>query len=196
VGKVARHRCRSCRCPTVARHPTKAIRPGPSRLVEAIYQGTGTTEPTVSGQVRVIVPAKLKLLRVSPRRVAWGHTVRITGQLIGGYLPPEGGLIRLRIGSGSGYTTYGVAEHVTGNGRFTTTYTFGAGDPSTYRTFWFQIASLPMGDYPYAPAESGRVHVIVGGRPVVHRRHHKRRQPQRHRRRVAGSRAQPHRPGR
>ena len=59
------------------------LRPGPSRLVEAVYQGTQTTEPTVSGQVRVVVPAKLKLLRVSPRRVAWGHTVRITGRLLG-----------------------------------------------------------------------------------------------------------------
>ncbi len=150
------------------------LRSGPSRLVEAVYQGTGTTEPTVSGQVRVVVPAKLKLVRVSPRRVAWGHTVRITGQLLGGYLPPEGALVRLRIGIGSGYTTYGVAEHVIGNGRFTATYTFGAGDPSVYRTFWFQIASLPMGDYPYTPAASGRIQVVVGGNPRSggHRRRH------------------------
>ncbi|HEY2596748.1 MAG TPA: hypothetical protein VGK33_22870, partial [Chloroflexota bacterium] len=141
------------------------LRPGPSRLVEAVYQGTGTTEPAVSGQVRVVVPAKLRLVRVSPRRVAWGHSVRIAGRLLGGYLPPEGALVRLRIGSGLSYTTYGVAEHVTGNGRFTTTYTFGAGDPSVYRTFWFQIASLPMGDYPYTPAASGRIQVVVGGKP-------------------------------
>ena len=139
------------------------LRPGPSRLVEAVYQDTGTTESTVSGQVRVVVPAKLKLVRVSPSRVAWAHTVRITGRLLGGYLPPEGALVRLRIGSGSSYTTYGIAEHVTGNGRFSATYTFGDGDPSFYRTFWFQIASLPMGDYPYLPAASARIYVVVGG---------------------------------
>jgi hypothetical protein len=139
------------------------LRPGPSRLVEAVYSGTGSTEPVVSAQVRLIVPAKVRLLSVSPRRVAWGHTVRITGQLSGGYLPADGALVRLRIGSGSSYTTYGVAEHVTGSGRFTTTYTFGAGEPSFYQTFWFQIASLPMGDYPYAPAASRRIQVIVGG---------------------------------
>lgn len=161
------------------------LRPGPSRLVEAVYQGTGTTEPTVSAQVRVVVPAKLKLVRVSPRRVAWGHTVRIAGRLIGGCVPPEGALVRLRIGSGSSYTTYGVAEHVTGNGRFTATYTFGEGDPSFYRAFWFQIASLPMGDYPYEPAASGRSTVVVGGVPAAHHHHgnhHKRRRAQRHRR--------------
>ena len=61
-----------------------------------------------------------------------------------------------------------MVEHVGGNGRFTTSYTFGAGIPSIYRTFWFQIASLPMGDYPYAPAASGRVQVIVGGEPIHH----------------------------
>jgi hypothetical protein len=125
------------------------------------------------------VRAKVKLLSVSPRRVAWGGTVRITGQLVGGYLPPVGALVRLRIGQRSTYQTYGVQEHVTGNGRFTTTYQFGAGDPAAHRSFWFQIATLPMGDYPYAPAASGRRSVLVGGHPrpppVTHRRHkHKR----------------------
>jgi hypothetical protein len=138
---------------------------GPSRLVEAYYAGAPTLEPSVSAQVHVIVPAKVKLLSVSPRRVAWGGTVHITGQLVGGYLPPGGALVRLRIGQGSSYQTYGVQEHVTGSGRFTTTYQFGAGDPAAHRSFWFQIATLPMGDYPYAPAASGRRSVLVGGHP-------------------------------
>ena len=76
--------------------------------------------------------------------------------------------------------TYGIREHVSGNGRFTTTYTFGLGDPSDFQPFWFQIASLPMGNYPYAPAASRRVTVIVGGDPSPpaqrrprHRRRHK-----------------------
>ena len=58
-----------------------------------------------------------------------------------------------------------------GLGNYTTLYSFGAGLPSAHRTFWFQIASLPMGDYPYAPADSRRVDVIVGGHPhAAHRR--------------------------
>ena len=118
----------------------------------------------------MIVPAKVKLLSVSPSRVAWGGTVRITGQLVGGYLPPGGALVRLRIGQGSSYQTYGVQEHVTGNGRFTTTYTFGAGYAGIFKSFWFQIATLPMGDYPYAPAASGRRSVLVGGHPRPRRR--------------------------
>lgn len=142
---------------------------GPSRLIEAAYGGSPTTEPSVSGQVQVIVPAEVKLISVSPRRVPWGGTVRIVGLLEGGYLPSGGALVRLRIGSGSSYTTYGVQEHVTGRGRFSTIYTFGAGIPSVYRSFWFQIASLPMGNYPYSPAASRRIPVLVGGHPFRHR---------------------------
>ena len=119
----------------------------------------------MSSQVHVIVPAKVKLLSVVPSRVAWSGTVRITGQLLGGYLPPGGALVRLRIGAGSSYTTYGVQEHVTGSGRFSTTYTFGAGQASSYQRFWFQISSLPMGSYPFSPSGSGRRSVLVGGHP-------------------------------
>jgi hypothetical protein len=166
---------------------TATLPSGPSRIVEAVYDGDPTTEGASSGQVRVIVPAKVKLLGVSPRRVAWGGTVRINGQLMGGYLPPGGALVRLRIGQGNSYQTYGVQEHVTGNGRFTTTYGFGAGYAGIYKSFWFQIATLPMGDYAYAPAASGRRSVLVGGHPrppAAPRRHHKhKRRRAKHRRR-------------
>ena len=143
---------------------------GPSRLVEAVYGGSPTLEPSTSAPVHVIVPARVELISVSPRRVAWEGTVRIIGRLDGGYLPPGGALVRLRIGTGSAYTTYGVQEHVVGTGRFTTTYTFGAGLPNVYQSFWFQLASLPMGSYPYAPASSGRRYVLVGGHPDTTRR--------------------------
>jgi hypothetical protein len=143
---------------------TATVPPGPSRVIRAVTNGTATILPS-SGQVTTIVPADIKLLSVSPRHVAWGGTVHLVGQLFGGYLPPGGALVRLRIGYGSAYNTYGVQEHVTGDGRFSTVATFGPGDPSIYRTYWFQIASLPMGDYPYAPAASQRVPVTVGGTP-------------------------------
>ncbi len=141
------------------------LRPGPSRIVEAVYDGDRTTEGASSGQVRVIVPAEVKLLSVSPQHVAWGRTVQITGRLLGGYLPPGGALVRLRIGLGGTYQTYGVQEHVMGSGRFTTAYTFGAGYAGIHKSYWFQIATLPMGNYPYAPAASGRRYVVVGGHP-------------------------------
>jgi hypothetical protein len=91
--------------------------------------------------------------------------VRIEGFLAGGYLPPPpaGELVRLRIGIGSAYTTYGVKIDVTGSGRFRTTYTFGAGPASVRRDYWFQLQALPQDDYPYASADSAKTHVQVGG---------------------------------
>jgi hypothetical protein len=138
---------------------------GPSRLVSASYPGSATTEGSVALPVHLVVPAKVQLLSASPRRVPWGGVVRLAGRLKGGYLPRGGALVRLRIGEGSAVTTYGVREHVRGNGRFTTDYHFGEGQASLHRSFWFQIASLPMGDYPYAPADSRRLYVSVGGHP-------------------------------
>ena len=143
---------------------TATLPAGPSRIIRATSQGTATILPS-TGQVTALVPAMIKLVRVWPRHVAWGGTVHLVGQLLGGFLPSGGALVRLRIGYKSTYSTYGVEEHVTGDGRFSTVATFGPGDPSVLRTYWFQIASLPMGDYPYAPAASQRVPVIVGGRP-------------------------------
>jgi hypothetical protein len=149
-----------------------ALPPGPSQIIRAVTAGTATILPS-SGQVTTIVPARVRLLRVWPRRVAWGSTVHLVGQLLGGYLPPGGALVRLRIGYGKTYETYGVEEHVTGTGRFSTVASFGPGDPSDFRAYWFQITSLPMGNYPYAPAASRRVPVTVGGHPQAPARRRK-----------------------
>ena len=79
---------------------TATIPPGPSRIIRAVTEGNATILPS-SGQVTTIVPAEVRLLRVRPRRIAWGGTVHLIGQLLGGYLPPGGALVRLRIGYGS-----------------------------------------------------------------------------------------------
>jgi hypothetical protein len=157
---------------------TATLPAGPSRLVEATYAGASTTEATGSGQVTLLVPAKAKLDSVTPRRVAWGQKVTIKGQLLGGYLPPDGVNVRLRIGYKKTYkTTYGVREHVSGSGQFKTSYTFGVSPASIHRRYWFQIASLPSGNYPYTPSASNRVYVDVGGHPPApgHHKHKKRR---------------------
>jgi hypothetical protein len=154
---------------------TAELPAGPSRIVEAAYTGSATTEATVSGEVKVIVRSKIRLKSVTPNRVAWGQSVKIKGKLFGGYLPAGGVNVRLRIGIGDAKATYGVQEHVAGGGRFTTIYTFGAGEAQIHRRYWFQIATLPSGNYPYAPSSSNRIYVRVGGHPpqVGKHRHHR-----------------------
>jgi len=144
---------------------TATLPPGPSRLIEAAYNGGTTTEPSVSAQIALTVPAKV-LLRVVDQRVAWGGTIRLVGQLQGGYIPPVGALVALRMGEGSNHTDYGVKQRVGGNGRFTSTYTFGEGLASIHRTYWFQAISL-VSNYPFAPGQSRRLTVLVGGHPTT-----------------------------
>jgi hypothetical protein len=119
----------------------------------------------MSSQTKVIVPARVQVLRLWPRQVHWGGTVHIVGRLDGGYLPPgpAGELVRLRLGYGRAYTTYGVKTDVTGNGRFAVTYKFGPGPARLVRDYWFEECTLPADDYPYAPACSRRITVRVGG---------------------------------
>jgi hypothetical protein len=141
---------------------------GPSRLLEADYAGTSTTAPASSTTVKLRVPARLAILSHTVR-VAWGQTVRFTGELYGGFIPPGGVNLRLRYGYGRSWTTYGVKTHVGGDGRFATSFTFGPGDPRDHLRFRFEFATLPGGAYPWAPARSNIAEVVVGGRPHAHR---------------------------
>ena len=140
-----------------------ALPAGPSRLIKATYAGSTTTEQSTSRQATLLVPAKVELTSVTPGQVAWGHAVTIKGRLLGGYLPHGGINVRLRIGIANAKTTFGVKEHVSGTGNFTAAFTFGPDSPRIHRTYWFQIASLPAGDYPYTPSASNRIYVQVGG---------------------------------
>jgi hypothetical protein len=141
------------------------LAPGPSRLIKAVYKGSSTNEPAKSSRVKLVVPARVQVLRLRPRHVRWGGTVHIVGRLDGGHLPPApaGELVRLRLGYGRAYTTYGVKTDVTGHGRFSVTYRFGRGPSGLVRKYWFEECTLPADDYPYAPACSRRITVRVGG---------------------------------
>ena len=143
------------------------LRAGPSRLVQAIYDGGSTVEPATSGQVRLIVPALVKL-RIRPRRTHWWRsprspgTIRITGRVLGGYIPGvDQQLLRLRIGVvgiPGVQSTIGIPG-IAPDGRFHTTWTPAPGN-GTVR-FWFSVSTLHEADFPFAPSSSRRVDVIV-----------------------------------
>jgi hypothetical protein len=129
---------------------------GPSRLVEAIYNGGSLTEPSNSAQAKLTVPAKVRL-NVRPRRTHWGETIQIWGRVLGGYIP-QGKLLRLRIGVHSVKGTIGI-PNVQPNGRFRTTFTFARGHGRV--RYWFSVSTLREAAYPFAPASSRRVYVRV-----------------------------------
>jgi hypothetical protein len=135
---------------------------GPSRLISAVYNGSATIQPS-QGWAKLVVPASVRVIRVWPRHVPWGGKVHIEARLVGGYLPSEGALVRLRLGYGRSKITYGVREHVGGNGTFEVTNRFGPGPASLTLRYWLQECTLPEGDYPFAPACGPRDAVTVGG---------------------------------
>ena len=136
---------------------TVELRPGPSRLIEASYGGNTQMAPATSGRASVTVPASATI-EVRPRRTQWGQTIVIQGQLRGGYIPASGELVVLRIGWSGGSAEIG---HVYTNhqGAFRTTYTFLRGTGSETYRIWAQ--TIRESDYPYAPASSRRVTIVV-----------------------------------
>jgi streptogramin lyase len=141
---------------------TATLPPGPSRLIEAVYGGSSTTEASLSPDVRVIVPSKIQL-SISPARVPWGGEVLIRGLLLGGYVPADKAvvsrLLRLRIGTAGSYGTVEI-PNVDRWGRFHASYCFNLGQGVVGS--WLSVSTRSAAGYPYAPASSRRVAVTVG----------------------------------
>ncbi len=177
---------------------TATLPPGPSRIIEASYAGSPTVLPA-SGSATVITPAKIELFSVTPDRTPWGSTVKITGRVLGGYIPASSKLLRLDLGVVGlpGLSKIQGIPNVSPDGRFTTTYKF-ARAYGVVR-FWLMVSSLAEADFPFAPAHSRRVVVTVGvphATPTTRTAHHYKPVSQRRARREHGQRRAKARRGR
>jgi hypothetical protein len=175
---------------------TATLPPGPSRVIEASYPGSPTILPA-SGYATEITPAKIEITHVTPDRTPWGRRVRITGRVLGGYIPASSKLLRLDLGIVGipGLSKIQGIPNVSPDGTFTTTYQF-AHYQGVVR-FWLQVSSLAEADFPFAPARSQRVIVTVGVPAPTTARHRRaaardrRRSPLGHRRREHAHRLRP-----
>jgi hypothetical protein len=140
---------------------TAMLPSGPSRIIEASYAGSPTILPA-SGYATVITPAKIEITHVTPDRAPWGSTVRVTGRVLGGYIPASSKLLRLDLGIVGipGLSKIQGIPNVSPDGTFTTTYKF-ARYQGVVR-FWLQVSSLPEADFPFSPAHSKRWIVTLG----------------------------------
>ena len=129
---------------------------GPSRIVDAVYDGSQTVEPS-SGQARVSTPASLSL-DVQPRHTHWGGRIVLSGRLAGGYLPGAGETVILSVHFGGRPHDF---AHVTalGDGRFRYVYTFLPGTGTA--AYPFSAETVRESDYPYTPSMSSQVTVDV-----------------------------------
>jgi hypothetical protein len=134
------------------------LKPGPSRLVSAVYPGSDTTEPATSANVSLSSGTKVSLT-IRPRTTVWGARIAISGRVLGGNIP-AGKLLRLRIGTAGIYSTVGI-PNIDRRGHYRTTWTFASGNGTVH--YWFSVSTLPEADYPYAETSSPRVYVTVAG---------------------------------
>jgi hypothetical protein len=168
---------------------TARVPAGPSRLIEAAYHGSATTEPAVSSTVTLSVPARIAL-SVTPRALPWAAQLRIRGRLVGGYVPADGVALRLLVRyPGATSRTPLLALRTNSRGRFAFTWTYHAG--RGIATYPFAVATTATeSDYPWSAASSRAVQVTFGvptprqQQPRSHRRHrraHRRHQHRGHR---------------
>ena len=148
---------------------TATLPAGPSRIVEAVYNGAPTTESSSSGQVRVVVPAVVHIA-IHPRIVPWGSEIRVTGQVLGGYVPTNSSLLRLNVGIGRIGQIEGLPD-IRPNGRFLIVWKFVAGRGVIHP--WFSVGTLAEAAFPYAPGTSKRMVVTLGKRTPVAAHQHK-----------------------
>jgi hypothetical protein len=141
---------------------------GPSRIVHAVYSGSATILPA-TGHATITVPAKIRIITITPNPAPWGSTITIRGDLAGGYLPSSGALVELHYGYHHQETVYDVKTHVTTQ-HFTTTFKFGPGQ--TPVAFAFRASTLPASGYAYAPGSSNTVDVDVGASSGSAPKHH------------------------
>ena len=141
---------------------------GPSRIVQAMYPGSGTLLPA-SSIAHLYVPARIKIA-ATPTRLPWSATTTIHGRLEGGYIPPDGVALRLLIRLPGRKELYSPAAfRTTKTGRFSIAWSWGRG--SGVESYPFAVATTAdESDYPYTAATSKAVNIEFGVRTPVPRR--------------------------
>jgi hypothetical protein len=136
--------------------------PGPSRIIRAVYGGSGTALPA-AGSASVRVRARITL-RVSSRHLGWNGVLVLRGHLDGGYVPPDGVALRLLIRLSPGARPYQPVPFRTDfRGNFSIRWTWGRG--VGVATYPFAIATTANEtDYPFAASRSAWIPVTFGGR--------------------------------
>jgi len=133
------------------------LRPGPSRLIEAVYGGGPLTEAATSRVARLVVPAKIELGPL-PAHVPWGGVLVIRGRVLGGFIPPEQ-ILQIRSGVGEHLQVIGN-PNIRRDGRFVIRLA-ATGSGGALQT-QIQISTLRETNYPYARGYSRRVSITIG----------------------------------
>jgi hypothetical protein len=137
---------------------TLAVPPGPSRRVRAGWRVNATDATfACSRPLNIRVPARATL-HATPRAVAPGGRVRLSGRLGGGRIPSRGKLIDLQAREQGSWHTF-ASVRTQRSGSFTTHYRFHRSAPR--KTYPMRVRVRPESSYPYALGYSRAVRVRV-----------------------------------
>lgn len=130
----------------------------PSEQVALAYSPTLGGTPVITASLRLSVHAALTL-RVGPRTVSVGHTVRFQGRVLGGPIPPGGKQVVLEARSAGSRWLQFLVLRTNRHGRFRGAHRFRLPGPATYS---FRAVCSHEADYPYTEGVSRTVRVREG----------------------------------
>jgi hypothetical protein len=140
---------------------TQRLRPGPSRIVRATFEGTRRYLPdhAAAGRLRVNSKASFHLSR---RQVPEGRRVTFRGRVahLGARIPPGGKLIELQVKDGPQWHTVRHVFSTRPSGRYRMRYRFARFYTSNV-SYRFRIKVLREAGWPYAAPVSSRPKRLV-----------------------------------
>ena len=139
---------------------TYQIQPGPSRTITFAFPGTSTLRgASASTTVRVAGRGTITAGKIARA----GQKLRLSGRVLGGYIPPGGTLIQLQYrvaGYPEGWAPFDVLVRSRRGGRWSTTITL----PRNAANFTYMIRAVisPQNGWPWAGAVTNVVtrHVL------------------------------------
>jgi hypothetical protein len=139
---------------------TATLPAGPSRTIRAYYAGSPTILPA-TGQATVTVPARIAL-SITPAAVRWSGAVSISGQLEGGYVPPDGVALELMVRyPGSVRPTPLQPMRTNASGGFAFRWSYGAGRGVVTYPLWVETTATES-DFPFTNAQSRHIMITFG----------------------------------
>jgi hypothetical protein len=134
---------------------TYNIHAGPSRTITFTFRGTGTLRPSAgTTTVRVAGGARINVTRHAQA----GRRLRISGRILGGYIPPAGVLVQLQYrvaGVPVGWAPFENPVHTSRKGRWS--LTFPLAQAAAGYTYVFRAMIASQSGWPFMTAHSNAV---------------------------------------
>ena len=131
-----------------------AVPPGPSRDITLTYSAfSGAATPTAVATLALRVRPRIALA-ITPSSTTNGHTMELSGRVLGGYISARGLPLEIEYREGRHWMIYTEILAQPRSGSFRWRYTFRRTTESITYSFRVAIPTSGVAGYPYAPVTS------------------------------------------